>query len=205
MFPLTDGRSISYFKRFKMELDLFDPPPLPCLPDGYQLLPWHDSLLDSHAEVLFACFHEEIDAAVFPSLGDQRGCQYLMNEMRRRPEFLPEATWLLVSPSGYCGTIQGLRQRPAVGAIQNLGIAPSHRGRGLGQMLLLQALHGFRRAGLARALLEVTAQNDGAIRLYRRLGFRRSKTVYKAVQGPLPRQTIDSAFAAPGNVSWYHI
>ena len=28
---------------------------------------------------------------------------------------------------------------------------------------------------------EVTAQNEGAIRLYRRLGFRRRKTVYKAV------------------------
>jgi ribosomal protein S18 acetylase RimI-like enzyme len=31
-------------------------------------------------------------------------------------------------------------------------------------------------------MLEVTAQNDGAIRLYRRLGFRRTKTIYKAVQ-----------------------
>ena len=34
---------------------------------------------------------------------------------------------------------------------------------------------------MKRALLEVTAQNEGAIRLYRRLGFRRRKTVYKAV------------------------
>ena len=35
---------------------------------------------------------------------------------------------------------------------------------------------------LGRAFLEVTAQNDGAVRLYRRLGFRRRKTLYKAVE-----------------------
>ena len=50
--------------------------------------------------------------------------------------------------------------------------------------LLLQALDGFRSVGLERAGLEVTAQNDGAVRLYQRLGFRRRKTLYKAVDVP---------------------
>jgi hypothetical protein len=104
-----------------------------------------------------------------------------MNEIRRKPGFLPCATWLLAGPFGYCGTVQGVRDAGSLGAIQNLGIVPRHRNRGLGSLLLRQALDGFRRAGLRRALLEVTAQNDGAIRLYRRLGFSRRKTVYKAV------------------------
>jgi ribosomal protein S18 acetylase RimI-like enzyme len=30
--------------------------------------------------------------------------------------------------------------------------------------------------------LEVTANNDAAVRLYRRLGFRSVKTVYKAIE-----------------------
>lgn len=173
---------ITYFKRFKMEIDLHDAPPPPDLPEGYSWVAWDDTLLEWHAEVKFHCFHEEIDAAVFPSLANRHGCGYLMTEIRRRPGFLPEATWLVACADGYCGTVQGVRERTGLGAIQNLGITAAHRGRGLGSALLLQALHGFRRAGLGKALLEVTAQNDAAIRLYRRLGFRCRKTVYKAVE-----------------------
>ena len=69
----------------------------------------------------------------------------------------------------------------AVGAIQNVGVVPAWRGRGIGEALVLQALHGFHWAGMVRGLLEVTAQNEIAQRLYRRLGFRRTKTLYKAV------------------------
>jgi ribosomal protein S18 acetylase RimI-like enzyme len=42
---------------------------------------------------------------------------------------------------------------------------------------------GFQEAGLRRAYLEVTAENNAAVQLYRSLGFRRAKTLYKAVDG----------------------
>jgi len=163
-----------------MEADLHDLP-VPLLPPGYACVPHGSPLLEAHAEVLFGSFHQEVDSVVFPSLGDRDGCRCLMVEICRKWGFLPGATWLLTGPDGPCGTVQGVRERSGVGAIQNLGIVPSCRGRGLGRALLLYALHGFRQAGLGRALLEVTAQNDGAIRLYRRLGFCRRKTLYKAV------------------------
>ena len=63
-----------------------------------------------------------------------------------------------------------------------MGITPEYRNRGLGTALLYQSLEGFRRAGVARVYLEVTAENTGAMRLYRRLGFVTVKTVYKAVE-----------------------
>lgn len=181
MTPSTSLHLVSYFKRFKMELELVDAPSIPPLPPGYQLLPWQDSLLQDHAEVLYASFHETVDAIVFPSLGDRSGCYYLMNEISRKSGFLPGATWLVSGPDGICGSVQGIRDAAGLGAIQNLAVTPQERSHGLGSLLLLQALDGFRQAGLKRSLLEVTAQNEGAIRLYRRLGFRRRKTVYKAV------------------------
>lgn len=172
-------RNTTYFKRFRMEIDL-EPLPLPELPAGYDWVPWSPLLLEQHAEVLFRCFQEEIDSAVFASLGDRKGCHFLMTEICRKIGFAPEATWLLAYESGYCGTVQGVRERNGMGAIQNLGITAAHRGKKLGTALLLQALHGFRRLGYGRAFLEVTAQNEGAVRLYQRLGFRRRKTLYKA-------------------------
>ena len=171
--------AVSYFKRYKMEADLRDLPP-PSLPPGFHWLPWGDEQLAAHAEVLYDSFHQEIDAVVFPSLGSPDGCVTLMTVVSRRLNFLAEATWLVVGPAGPCGAIQGLHER-GVGAIQNVGVSPAWRGRGIGEALVLQTLHGFRRAGLARGLLEVTAQNEIAQRLYRRLGFRRTKTLYKAV------------------------
>jgi ribosomal protein S18 acetylase RimI-like enzyme len=172
---------ILYFKRFRMEIDLAAAPP-PALPAGYSWVPWGPSLVERHAEVKYLSFADEIDAVVFPNLGCRGGCLRLMSEIARRPGFEPQATWLIASGGLYCGTVQGVRERNGLGAIQNLGVVPAHRGQGLGAALLLQALQGFYRAGLGRAFLEVTAQNDGAIRLYRRLGFRCRKTIYKAVE-----------------------
>jgi ribosomal protein S18 acetylase RimI-like enzyme len=172
---------ISYFKRFRMEIDLNALPPAH-LPDGFHWLPWDESLLDLHAEVKFLSFQDEIDSIVFPSLSSLAGCSFLMREISRKAGFRAEATWLVACGTDHCGTVQGVRERSGHGAIQNLGVVPAYRGRGLGRALLLQALHGFVRAGLGRGMLEVTAQNTAAIRLYRRLGFRCRKTLYKAVE-----------------------
>jgi ribosomal protein S18 acetylase RimI-like enzyme len=188
---------LTYFKRFRMEIDLrgrdFSDPGLPA---GYFYIPWSRGLLEAHAEAKFHSFREEIDSNVFPCLGDYSGCLHLMEEIAAKPGFLPGATWLVGCTGGdsetshgeqlnghgavhYCGTVQGVMDRSGMGAIQNLGVVPEYRGRGLGKSLMQQALAGFQNAGLSRAFLEVTAQNSSAVQLYKRLGFARSRTVYK--------------------------
>lgn len=172
--------AVCYFKRYKMEADLAALPG-PVWPAGFRAVAWDPELLDAHADVLSRCFAGEVDSVVFPSLGSFSGCRGLMAEIARRRAFIPEATWLAFGPGGPCGSVQALRERGTLGAIQNVGILPALRGRGLGQALLLQALQGMYHSGLGRVILEVTAQNESAVRLYRRLGFRRSRVVYKAV------------------------
>lgn len=179
--------SVSYYKRYRMEFDLRGRRAIPlAAPHGYQLVPWHEHLLVDHAEVKYQSFRDEIDAGVFSCLGDLDGCQRLMHEISLKDGFLPEATWLATYTEGGdeepCGTIQGIRVAHKYGAIQNVGITPTHRGRGVGTALILAALAGFQYVGISRVYLEVTAQNDGAVRLYKRLGFRRTKTLFKAVE-----------------------
>ncbi len=180
---------LTYFKRFRMEIDLAGRKLVcPATPAGYRLIGWDDSLLEAHAEAKFHSFRTEIDSNVFPCLGDWAGCHRLMHEICGKQGFQPGATWLAAYVSDfldapeYCGTIQGIRDYAGLGAIQNLGVTPEHRDRQLGTCLLIKALEGFQRAGLRRAFLEVTAQNASAIRLYQRMGFRKVRTVYKAVE-----------------------
>jgi ribosomal protein S18 acetylase RimI-like enzyme len=179
--------ALAYFKRYRMEISLLGrdftrPMPL----EGYTIEAWENSLLETHAEVKYASFRDEIDANVFPCFTELAGCYRLMSEIVRKPGFLPQATWLAVYRGGDgqftdpCGTVQGLRDpTTGLGAIQNLGIVPEHRNRGLGTALMVRALRGFRQVGLTRAFLEVTAENHGAIRLYERMGFTVVKTVFK--------------------------
>jgi ribosomal protein S18 acetylase RimI-like enzyme len=175
--------AITYYKRFRMEIDLDSAITTAALPRRFVWVPWEDSLLDLHAEVKYLSFLGEVDAYVFPCLGDRFGCRRLMCEIRRKPGFLPGATWLIACAEGYVGTVQGIMDTGSIGAIQNVGVIRSFRGLGLGQALVRRALAGFSQAGLHRAYLEVTAENGAAVQLYRNVGFRRAKTLYKAVDG----------------------
>lgn len=180
---------LTYFKRFRMEIDLVDRESLrSSLPFNYRMVSWDPELLEAHAEAKFLSFRSEIDASVFPCLGEASGCLRLMNEISCKEGFLPDATWLVVyqgdtgDGSEFCGTVQGICATGGYGGIQNLGIVPQHRGLGLGTLLVDRSLKGFRRAGLRRAYLEVTAQNKCAIKLYERMGFSKARTLYKAVE-----------------------
>ncbi len=180
---------MAYFRRFRMELDFSEVNiSEPTLPGGYRYVPWHPSLLDRHAVVKHHSFQSEIDSRVFNLLGDFNGCRRLMREITSQESFFPEATWLITyqpingSELTDCGTIQGLAQSRALGAVQNVGIVPEHRGIGLGRAVLLKALAGFQKAKLRHVYLEVTAENQQAVKLYRSVGFRLTRTMYKAVE-----------------------
>ncbi len=148
------------------------------------MVPYSEDLLREHATAKYQSFRQELDSDVFPCLGRRDGCLRLMREIASRASFIPEATWLLRFRDDRgrfqpVGTIQGL-QLDGWGAIQNLGVQAGHRGRGLGSILMYRAAVGFRSVGLTRMHLEVTTDNTSAIRLYERLGFKRTQVVYKA-------------------------
>jgi ribosomal protein S18 acetylase RimI-like enzyme len=178
---------LRYYKRFQMEIDLrrWVRPALSVCP-GYRLICWSPELVQEHAEAKYLSFRDELDSVVFPCLGDLESCIRLMYEICERDGFVPEATWLAeyAAPGSRrresCGTIQAIRTHRNRANIQNIGVTPQHRGRGVGAALIVASLHGLQQVGVSRVGLEVTAENDSAVRLYRRLGFRVVKTVYKS-------------------------
>ncbi|MEM6363550.1 MAG: GNAT family N-acetyltransferase [Planctomycetota bacterium] len=185
---------MTYFRRFRMEMPLDDWQGSShrwgedeFAAQGYRFVPFDEDLIRAHAQAKFQSFRDEMDANVFPCLARRDGCLRLMREITQRASFVPGATWLLEhcdrphSRSVPVGTIQGLQQDDW-GSIQNLGVSPEHRGRGLGAALLRRAAAGFRSAGMKAMHLEVTTENTSAIRLYERFGFHQAKVVYKACE-----------------------
>lgn len=176
---------LHYFKRYRMEIDLAKslvPPPL--LPDGYDWGEWDEEDVERHALAKHRSFRDEVDADVFPSLGEYFGCVRLMYEISQQDCFLGPATWLIVRRGGSgmpedCGTIQGLGPTESTGSIQNVGVVPEHRGLGLGRALVLKCLEGFTLARRNRIVLEVTAANRAAVGLYQSVGFRTVRTMYR--------------------------
>ncbi|MCP8971378.1 ribosomal protein S18-alanine N-acetyltransferase [Ectobacillus ponti] len=68
---------------------------------------------------------------------------------------------------GYCGMWLVLDECH----ITNIAVLPAFRGKGLGELLLTEALRQAREAGARTATLEVRVSNTTAQGLYRKLGF----------------------------------
>ncbi len=130
--------SVTYFKRYRMECDLFRRAIEPIqLPRGYRLVPWSANLVDDHAEAKFLSFRGEIDAGIFHALSEPTGCTQLMEGIAAGDGFVPEATWLVETRNDLgerelCGTIQGVRANHRYGGIQNVGVVPRTAGKALG-------------------------------------------------------------------------
>jgi ribosomal protein S18 acetylase RimI-like enzyme len=182
---------LTYFQRYKMRIELdqlskFDL----SLPAKISMVPYSDELVRAHARVKHESFQQELDAIVFPCLGLADGCLKLMNDIRRRSNFVPEATFLATlkmhnhETATPVGTIQGMRLNNYEGSIQNIGVIPEARGKGIGRLLIHYALQGFYSVGCRYVDLEVTTHNTGAVRLYKSIGFQIAQTVFKASEVP---------------------
>jgi len=182
-----------YLKRFRMEIDFRRTSiARAVLPDGFRWRPWEPSLLKLHASVKWTSFRSELDSHLFTSLSTLGGCEELMRGISSHSGFLPQTTWLIEAPAGDnlsgpipCGTIQGISLNHSLGSIQNVGVIAGYRGLGLGKALVLKSLTGFRREGLVRVFLDVTAENTAAVELYRSIGFRNISTTFRELPVPI--------------------
>ncbi len=96
-------------------------------------------------------------------------------------------TWVAVGPKEQVWGLIVLWLLPPEAEIATLAVAPAHRGRGLGRRLLQQALaYACRQGAVHSVFLEVRADNEPALALYRAFDFRavgRRRGYYRTPQG----------------------
>lgn len=106
---------------------------------------------------------------------------------------------------GFCiAHVEGWRERDRVGYIVTLDVAPAERRRGLARRLMEEIETQARAARCGLLLLHVSAENEGAVRFYERMGFVRTHVaggfyggerdafVYRRALGASPASSSDS-------------
>jgi ribosomal protein S18 acetylase RimI-like enzyme len=147
---------------FDLHRDVDPPPPAPAWPDGIALASY-----DAGADA------EAVHALVFVDAAWAEVPGHLERSLE---------SWRTGFGPGYAGLVARRDGRPVGwvafrvfedgrGWVEQLAVARSERGRGLGRALLLHALAALLEEGAATLALGVQGANDTAIRLYRDVGF----------------------------------
>lgn len=92
----------------------------------------------------------------------------------------PDTRWYLIAEDaesgdllGYAGLLVSGGVGGPEGDVQTVAVAPAAQGRGVGRFLLRAVIAEAARRTVTSLLLEVRADNDAAVRLYRSEGFER--------------------------------
>ena len=169
---LLEASGFHFVKRYaRMTLDLTGDEQVPALPDGVVIRPLRP---DDDAD--FGAFYEVLRGA-FDDIPDRMSGSY--DDYRATVAALPSISWDEWFVAEVGGEVVGALQSADQGAdsnegwVKNLGVAASHRGTGLGRLLLQSAFATYAAKGRTKAGLGVDLTNPtAAYRLYQGVGLR---------------------------------
>jgi GNAT superfamily N-acetyltransferase len=145
--------------------------PPPPLPPGMR---WVGYGPDTHAlfgRTITQTYHQSLDC---PRLNGVRDIEDVLAGHKATGAFDPRLWALLCEGEAPLGALLLARAAPAdMVELVYLGLTPAARGRGLGDVLMRQALASTASAGAARLSLAVDADNAPALKLYYRHGMQR--------------------------------
>ncbi|HYK42393.1 MAG TPA: GNAT family N-acetyltransferase [Thermoanaerobaculia bacterium] len=105
------------------------------------------------------------------------GIAYSPDEMRRFLRFSTREAVVVERDARITAFCIGYRSPARTGRILTIDVSASERRNGIGKMLLEEVAGRLSRAGARETVLEVDVTNEGAIRFYERLDFRRTARI----------------------------
>jgi ribosomal protein S18 acetylase RimI-like enzyme len=170
-----------------LQADLRRPVPPPNLPDGFQWLTYDPESHEAFARTIVESYRDSLDCPALNGLRDIEDVIAGHKASGGGPKSFDPAGWFLLHERGEPLAVLLLAATVSPHAaveLVYLGLVPAARGRGIGDVMMRQALHaissgaavgagvgaGGRVASLA---LAVDATNERALRLYHRHGLRR--------------------------------
>lgn len=141
----------------------------------FRIVAWDRNYFLPAADVIHRSYHASPDHRMCFDYQSREGCVRFLRNLVDNPGcgiFDPTSSRIALGADGkVCGVIITSVIGPKTGMIPQISIHPSHQGQGVGTALLHSYFQAARKAGLDRTTLSVSDQNQGAFRLYTRLGF----------------------------------
>ncbi|HWR15955.1 MAG TPA: GNAT family N-acetyltransferase [Terriglobales bacterium] len=149
---------------------------VPKVPKGFELRRWTEQDYHTAASLITECYRGHIDSEVNDQYRNTQGALRFLNNIVRFPGcgfFDNSASMVAVeSATGkVVGVILCSRVRGDVGHVTQVCILPEYRGHHLGWALMEATAYDLRKRNFQMLSLTVTEANEGAVELYKRLGF----------------------------------
>jgi ribosomal protein S18 acetylase RimI-like enzyme len=153
----------------------------PWVKEGIELVPWQKRFNDDAAEMLYQSYQQHVDALINDQYATVMGATRLVENIFHNQgcgDFLTRVSRMAVHrpTQQLAGILTVTRVRPRTAHIPQVGVGPSFQGLGVGTALMQAAFRDLAEDGFDEVTLTVTDGNDGAVRLYQRLGFETFKT-----------------------------
>jgi ribosomal protein S18 acetylase RimI-like enzyme len=138
---------------------------------------WSERRQESAGQLIVRAYRSHIDSEINDQYLSPGGARRFLSNIIQYPgcgSFFQPGSFIAISRE--TGQLVGISLASLVafdvGHITQICVDPESRGHGLGTELLCHSLDALRRARCRRTSLTVTAANEKAVELYRRLGFR---------------------------------
>ncbi len=172
------GRKLAVYARNFMLADDLDA--ISSVPEdgaSFEFRQWTDRDLEPAAELIRRAYDGHVDSFINDQYRTSTGARRFLYNSTQHPGcgifFRQGARAAFDRLTGeMAGLCLGSLVQSRVAHVTQLCVGPNYRGRGLGRQLLSRASKEYRRHGCNAASLTVTASNEGAIRLYKSMGFR---------------------------------
>lgn len=151
------------------------------LPEGYEVLGYAEAAGRWGPEVVDKQWLE-VNNDAFSWHPEQGGWDQQQLDRAREAEWFREEGVRLMYAGEELAGFHWTKQHPdGTGEVYVVGLGSGYRGEGLGVPLLKAGLDHLAEEGSAQVILYVEADNEAAVKLYRRMGFvtRESHAVYK--------------------------
>ena len=141
-----------------------------------------------------------MDVTIEEYAGPHRGLAWSFREAEDSERLLDAyidlgRVWVAVTPAGETvAHLQAVPRGDGLWEVTNTAVAESHRGQGIGRLLLRRAVDEARAAGATRMVLATATADLGNLRFYQRCGFRMTHVVHDAfgpAQGYPPGLEVD--------------